>query len=471
MDFIGWAISGVLFLNIIFIFFLIFYEKKGPASTWAWVLILSLLPLVGFLLYLFLGVTPRKRRIFREKAKKDLEKKRSLIKGAPDYKVWKVPEEYKDKIIQINFSHDQIVFSKNNKIDIYTTGHDKFRALFHSIKKAEHHIHLSYYIVRNDKLTQALMNLLTKKAKEGLKVRLIYDSIGGRELPRGYFDEFKRAGGMVTKFFPSLLDLNNRNHRKIVVIDGKVGFVGGFNIGKEYLGFNKKFGFWRDTHIKITGEAAKSLQERFLLDWNFASNEDIILHPLYYPSLPYYGRSGVQIVASGPDSSWEEIKVFLLKMVYMAKDFIYIQTPYFIPDESLLEALKIASISGVDVRIMIPNKPDHLFVYSANHCFGGIMLEAGARWYMYQKGFLHSKVMIADNKVATVGTSNMDVRSFKLNFEINSFIYDPYISIKLKKIFFEDLKYCKEITRDIYEQRGTIMKAKESISYMISPIL
>ncbi len=465
------TLSGILILNISFIFFLIFFDRKDPASTWAWILILSLLPVVGFILYLFLGLTPRKKRIFMNKAQKDRLKKQSLINGTPDYQVWKVPDDYRDKVIQISFAHEQIVFSKNNKIDLFINGTQKFRSLFKDIKEAKHHIHINYYIIRNDKLSKRLVKVLTRKAKEGVKVRILYDSIGGRQLPKNFFDAFLAAGGQTAKFFPSFLDANNRNHRKIVVIDGRIGYTGGFNIGQEYIGMDKKFGFWRDTHVKITGEASKSLQERFLLDWNFASNEDLILHELYYPKLPYYGRSGVQIVSSGPDSSWEEVKAFFLKMIYMANTSIYIQTPYFIPDESVLEALKIASISGIDVRIMVPNKPDHLFVYSANNCYGGLMLNAGARWYKYSKGFLHSKMMVVDNKIASIGTSNMDVRSFKLNFEINSFIYDPYVAIKLKNIFMRDLKDSTEITKEIYANRGISMKARESISHLISPIL
>ncbi len=466
-----YILFSIIILNFIFIFFLIFFDRKDPASTWAWILILSLLPLVGFIMYLFLGLTPRKKRIFSNKARDDRVKKHSLIKGTPDYKVWEIPEEYKNKVIQIDFAHEKIIFSKNNHIDLFIDGIQKFRALFKDIKNAKHHIHFNYYIIRNDKLSKRLVKILTDKAREGVKVRILYDNIGARQLPKNFFNSFKRAGGQVASFFPSFLDVNNRNHRKIVVIDGKIGYIGGLNIGQEYIGLNKRFGYWRDNHIKITGEAAKSLQERFLLDWSFASNEDLILYELYYPKLPYYGRSGVQIVASGPDSSWEEVKVFFLKMIYMAKESIYIQTPYFIPDESLLEALKIASISGIDVRIMVPNKPDHPFVYSANYCYGGLMLEVGARWYMYEKGFLHSKAIIVDGKIASVGTSNMDVRSFKLNFEVNSFIYDPLVAIKLRRIFLEDLRNCTEITKEIYANRGVFMKARESIAHLISPIL
>jgi Phosphatidylserine/phosphatidylglycerophosphate/cardiolipin synthases and related enzymes len=277
-------------------------------------------------------------------------------------------------------------------------------------------------------------------------------------------------------FFPLPTSFNNirvnyRNHRKIAVIDGKEAFLGGLNIGDEYLGENKRFGYWRDTHLKIVGSAINSLQQRFLLDWRYASNEKIPFDKKYFPLLQFQGESGIQIVSSGPDSEWEQIKNGFVKMISSAKKSIYIQTPYFIPDESILESLKIASLSGVDVRIMIPNKPDHLFVYWASLSYIGELLKSGVKSYKYDRGFVHSKTIVVDGKISSVGTANMDVRSFKLNFEVNAFIYDSNISKRLKSIFEEDMVFCTEITHELYYSRSIIIKFKESISRLLSPVL
>jgi cardiolipin synthase len=265
--------------------------------------------------------------------------------------------------------------------------------------------------------------------------------------------------------------VNYRNHRKIAVIDGKEAFVGGFNIGDEYLGENKRFGYWRDTHLKIVGSAANSLQQRFLLDWRYASNEKIAFDKKYFPCIYSNGNIGIQIVSSGPDSEWEQIKNGYIKMINSAKKSVYIQTPYFIPDESILEALKIASLSGVDVRIMIPSKPDHLFVYWASLSYVGELLKSGVKSYKYNKGFIHSKAIVVDGKISSVGTANMDVRSFRLNFEVNAFIYDSSVSERLTKIFEEDIKCCTEITQELYGSRSLFIKFKESISRLLSPVL
>lgn len=276
------------------------------------------------------------------------------------------------------------------------------------------------------------MEILTEKAKEGVSVKVLYDSMGCRKLPKDFFAPLFKEGGQAISFAPSIIDINYRNHRKIVVIDGRIGYIGGFNIGIEYLGQNEEFGFWRDTHLRIIGESVDTLQYRFLLDWNFAAEQEVSYSEKFFPPKDATGDVRLQIVTSGPDSKAEEIKSLFLKMIYGAKESIYIQTPYFIPDQTMQEALKIATMAGVDVRIVVPDRPDHPFVYEANQSYVGLMLEGGARCYKYRGGFLHSKVIVVDGKVASVGTTNMDVRSFKLNFEINAFIYDKPTAKKIK---------------------------------------
>ncbi|SDL08431.1 cardiolipin synthase [Halarsenatibacter silvermanii] len=463
----------ILGLNLIFIIILIFFERRDPSSTWAWVLILALLPLVGFLVYLFFGLSPRKRRYFQKKQKHDRKK---MI--TPNDRDFFAPEDQsgtratlEKSIIKLGFNSRVPSLVGKNNIKIYTHGEDKFRDLFQDLRQAEKFIHINYYAINGDWLGEELFDILTHKASEGVEVRLLYDRMGCRNLPDYLLKKLRSAGGRAVKFAPFLVDLNYRDHRKNVIIDGQHGYIGGINVGIEYVGETDRFGDWRDTHLRLSGDSVDSLQHRFLLDWSFACGEELLDEEVYFPSKEEKGEAEVQIVSSGPDSEAQEIKIMFLRMIYGASDSIYIQTPYFIPDESMLEALKVASQTGVDVRIMIPAQPDHPFVYAANNSFVGEMLEAGARCFRYRKGFLHSKMMVIDERIGTVGTANMDVRSFKLNFEINAFIYDQETSAELAEIFRRDLEDSIEITPELYDSRSWNMKFKESLYRLIAPVL
>ena len=266
--------------------------------------------------------------------------------------------------------------------------------------------------------------------------------------------------------------INYRNHRKVVVIDGEYGYTGGFNVGKEYVNLDEKIGFWRDTHIRIRGEAVNDLNERFLLDWCYASGEKIDDFTVFYPKHPYKdGGKGIQVVTSGPDHKEEYIKHAYIKMINNAKKNIYLQTPYFVPDEPMLEALKLAALSGVDVRIIIPGKPDHIFMKWAASAYIGDIIEAGGKVYTYENGFIHSKTIVVDGQVASVGTANMDIRSFKLNFEVNVFIYDSSVASDMENQFFVDINDSELITKAEYNGRSSWLKMKESIIRLLSPIL
>ena len=282
----------------------------------------------------------------------------------------------------------------------------------------------------------------------------------------------------MAEFFPALLGklqlrVNYRNHRKIVVIDGRIGFVGGFNVGREYLGRDKKFGYWRDTHLCIEGAAVTSLAVRFVLDWNYAAKENLFLDDTLFeiPQYTRHGRDPVQIISSGPDSQIKTIHDNYLRLIHSAKDHVYIQTPYFIPDDSILDALKIASRSGIDVRIMVPCKPDHPFVYWATYSYVGDMVAAGAKCYVYNNGFLHAKTLCVDGMVACVGTANMDIRSFGLNFEVNAVIYSERTVQRLERAFENDMTQCTHVTRKVYDERSLIIKGKEQFSRLLSPLL
>lgn len=476
-----WLLRNIFWINMLFAILLVFFQRKNPTSTWLWFMVITFLPGFGFILYLFLGQDMSKKKVFRLKEVEDrilrnkaLEQSEEIQDDMYSFSNSRA-EEYED-IINMHILTSESYFSEDNEIEFYFSGEEKFDALLKSINNAKKYIYMEYYIVRSDDLGRKIIDRLTEKVKEGVEVKFLYDGMGGRKLARNYFDEFKEAGGKVEVFYPPFhpylsLRINYRNHRKICVFDGEEAYVGGFNIGNEYLGLSKKFGFWRDTHIKIKGTAVEGLQWRFIKDWKFATNDDTEKFNLNLTKSKNSGKAGIQIVSSGPDSKWASIKDGYFKMIIRAKERIYIQTPYFIPDDSIYDALKVAGLAGKDVRVMIPSKPDHPFVYWAGLSYIGELLEAGVKFYTYQNGFLHSKTFIMDDFVSSIGTANLDIRSFKLNFEVNAFIYDEEVNKKMVEQFNTDLKYCKEITPEVYANRSNIVRLKESFSRLLSPIL
>ncbi|MEN2467661.1 cardiolipin synthase [Ornithinibacillus sp. JPR2-1] len=478
MEFMPYLLFAIILFNIALGISIVFLERKDASATWAWLMVLLFIPIAGFFLYLIFGRRLSGKRIFTWDAKSKLGVKKTVQSQLRaienDQFVFNELEEYKD-LYYLHLRNDDAILTQNNAIDIFVDGKEKFKSLLDDMERAKDHIHLLYYIIRHDELGLQIANMLLKKAKEGVEVRVLYDALGTRSLRPKYMKVLRKAGVQLEAFFPSLIPkinfkLNYRNHRKLAIIDGKVGYIGGFNIGDEYLGKSKKFGYWRDTHLRIIGDAVQSMQTRFILDWNQASKQDIHYDKRYYASVPK-GEAGVQIVSSGPDSNWEQIKNGYIKMILSAKKYVYIQTPYFIPDESLRDAIRIAALSGVKVKIMIPNKPDHPFVYWATLSYVGDMLQAGAEVYIYQKGFLHSKTIVVDGKIASVGTANIDVRSFRLNFEVNAFLYDRTLAAKLVEAFHEDVENSTQMTSKLYNKRSFGIRIKESVSRLLSPIL
>ncbi|WP_047980582.1 cardiolipin synthase [Ornithinibacillus contaminans] len=480
MEIMPYLFMAFIIFNIALGLSIVFLERKDPSATWAWLMVLLFVPIVGFILYLIFGRRLSGKRIFTwdEKAKLGVKttvqgQMRAIENNEFIYKHEDLAEN-KD-LYYLHLRNDAAIFTQDNNVDIFVDGEEKFAALLKDMEQATDHIHLLYYIIRHDGLGQRIANMLVKKAAEGVEVRVLYDALGTRYLRPKYLKILRKAGVQLDAFFPSKIPkinfkINYRNHRKLAIIDGKIGYIGGFNIGDEYLGKSKKFGYWRDTHLRIRGDAVQSMQTRFILDWNQASRHRIAYDERYFNSEPN-GDVGVQIVSSGPDSDWEQIKNGYIKMIFSAKKYVYIQTPYFIPDESLKDAIRIASLSGIDVKIMIPNKPDHPFVYWATLSYVGDMLEAGAEVYIYQKGFLHSKTIIVDGKIASVGTANIDVRSFRLNFEVNAFLYDRVLAYRLVEAFNNDIKVSTQMTKKLYAKRSLGIRIKESISRLISPIL
>ena len=481
-DTVIWMLEHLVFLNILLSVVIVFFQRKNPATVWAWLLVLYAVPILGFGLYLAFGQDYHKSRMFREKELEGEMKyaarrqKESLLGGEG----WlPVPALRRFQSLMVyNLNEGQSMLTDNNDVRIFTDGHEKFQALLEEIKQARQYIHIQYYIIREDALWETLENALVQKAAEGVEIRILYDSMGCRSRGRNSFRRLKEAGAHAAEFFPAAfgklqLRMNYRNHRKIVVIDGRVGFVGGFNIGKEYLGLDDKFGYWRDTHLCIEGSAVTTLAVRFVLDWNYAAKENLFLLDRLF-QVPVYQKQGkelVQIISSGPDSEAEKIRNNYLRLIHLAKDHIYIQTPYFVPDSDILNALHIAVKSGVDVRIMVPCKPDHPFVYWANYSYLGELILAGAKCYRYQNGFLHAKGLMADGLAACVGTANLDIRSFQLNFEVNAVLYGGKAPEQLEEAFRDDIKKSVQITRKEYQARPVLVRVKEQFCRLLSPLL
>ncbi len=493
---------GAFFFNLILALVIVFFQRRDPKTVWAWLLVLYFLPLVGFVLYLFLGRNFYCERKFKNKMIEDMRvveagKQEEMI-ILNDFTVSdKVDKDYVN-LVRLNLHTGSCFYTENNVVDIFTDGNRKFDALIEAIERAEKFVFLQYYIIREDIVFERICKCLKKRAAAGIKVYVLADGVGSRKIPGRRWKELEAAGVRVNLFFPAIakkidLRINYRNHRKIVVIDGVVGFMGGFNIGKEYLGIDKKYGYWRDTHLKIEGDAVMELMLKFVQDWNYAAetekesldykNFDILTRKYNAGNIEQDMRQGngkmnvpeksvgLQIISSGPDIKNEQIRDNFLYMIYHARKNIYIQSPYFIPDEAVFCALKMAAQRDVEVKIMIPCKPDHPFVYWATLSFIGDLLRCGARCYVYQNGFLHAKSIMTDGIVSSVGTANMDVRSFKLNFEVNAMIYDRGVTGELEQIFLKDIGKSSELTLYDYRQRSFGVRVKEQVSRLLSPLL
>lgn len=469
-------------------------ENRDPSKTLIWILIFMLFPVIGILFYAILGRNIRKikmkktykmaNNMKKEKLLFNLDEMKELAQGQSTMiKEGKLPYgkniDFRVlRIVSLLLNTGIFPFTINNNVEIYVDGNEKFENLIKDIRNAKDHIHLEYFIIKDSEIGEKIKKELIDKAKSGVKIRIIYDDVGCWRFwfHRKFFNEMRTYGIEIIPYLKGKItipiggQLNYRNHRKIVVIDGQIGYTGGINIGDEYIGKNKKFGYWRDTHIRIEGTSVYMLQMIFLTDWYY-NTKKVLLKENLFPKLKDKGSCMMQIVASGPDSDWESMHYAYFYAICQAKKSIYIETPYFIPDESLLKALKCAALSGVELIILFPEIADHKIVNTASYSYFQEILESGGKVYLYNKGFLHSKVIIIDNFMASTGSANMDLRSFKLNFEVNAFIYDENIINEIKDDFLEDLKHGKELKQNMFENRKIVNKIKESVCRLFSPIL
>ena len=478
---IPYLITALGVVNIFIALTIIFLEKKDPSATLAWIMVLFLLPGIGFVLYLLISKNMSRKKLFQlSKFEEEVirEALTNQIKEIDDHSFEFTTVEAKrwKDMIKLNQTYANSFLTQDNKLSVMTDGVHMFDSLINDIRQAKSTINIMFFIVKNDFVGRKLIDELTIKASQGVEVRFLVDALGSRQMSHSLLEGFKDAGGKYAFFFPPKfkylnLNFNYRNHRKIAVIDSEIGYIGGFNIGREYLGQKKKFGFWRDTHMKVLGTGVQDMNARFILDWRLASKENVELSEAYYSQVISVGTTGMQIVSSGPDTQKQEVKRCYMKMITSARKNVYIQTPYFVPDASILESLKMAALTGVDVRIMIPCKPDHMFVYWATYSYVGELLDSGARVFIYDNGFMHAKTIAVDGEVASIGSANFDMRSFKLSFEANAIIYDATEVYKLESIFENDMVHCTELTKALYRKRSLFIRFKEAISRLLSDIL
>ncbi len=478
------SVKGILtFAYVVFLLLtigVIIHEKRDPVKALSWIVVLILLPIVGFLLYIVFGRNHRKEKLFSRKGLRDLEQIDTLSQQQVDalnHADWLLSSEITENrdIITLLLNNSKTLLTNHNRISVLHDGPATFDAIKEALRGARSSIHLEYYIIEDDPLGREIAEILMGKAREGVEVRLIYDDVGSWGLSRDFIGRLREAGVAVQCFmrvvFPWLTSkVNYRNHRKILVVDGEIGFTGGINIAQRYL-TGTKMGPWRDTHLKLEGEAVRMLQIIFITDWYFVSKQYLTNQAKYLPPTTVQDECLIQIATSGPDSDWASIMQAFFAAITHAQHHIYISSPYFTPNEAILTAIKVAALSGIDVRIMIPSRSDSKIVYWASRSYIGELIDARVNVYLYRKGFNHSKLIMIDGVFASVGTANMDIRSFEDNFEVSAIIYDQRITQELEEQFLEDLSQCRYVTREYWETRPILHTIYESVSRLFSPLL
>ena len=473
MIYVHWLFLVAYSIIVIMAMVRVLMDNRQPAKTMAWMLVLMFIPFLGIILYIFFGQNTRKERKIWQQSLDQLTK-RSMLEFV-EQKDFNIPEEYRT-ISNLFMNQNLALPFKNNEVEIYTSGYDFFPSLLMEIGKAEHHIHLDTFIISDDPLGRIVADALIDKARQGVEVRLIYDDVGSWRTPNSFFTRMRNEGIEVYAFmpvrFPAFTSrVNYRNHRKICVIDGEVGFIGGMNIARRYVQGTVRQP-WRDTHVKITGSAVYGLQRAFLVDWYFVS-KILITERSYYPEI-IIGQNDnlVQVVTSSPTSLWPEIEQGYVRILTNAKHYVYMETPYFLPTDPILFAMRVAALSGVDVRLMIPYETDTKVVEWASRSYVIEASKAGVKILLYRKGFNHSKLLVSDDAMATIGSTNVDFRSFENDFEANAFFYDKKIALQVKEVFLADQKDSIDLD-DVrrFIKKPFLQRLWESFVRLLSPLL
>lgn len=462
--------SVIYALLVVSAILVVLTKNKNPIKTIAWLTILICVPMVGLICYYLFGRDTRKQRFVNKKyyAKiRHLNFNELLQADHPD-----MHPNY-NNLVSLLKSNNQSPILRGSKVQILTTGSKMFESMLTDIDNAKHHIHIEFFIFKNDLTGRLVKIVLMKKALQGVKVRFIYDNVANWRVARKFYYEMEEAGVQVASLMETRFPLiqsskfNYRNHRKVVVIDGAVGYVGGMNVSDDYSSNPN----WEDRQLRVEGRGVHGLQVSFMIDWLSAGKKHWTDMERYYPNLPVYTQNLMQIVTSGPFSEYSNLLQATVSIVMSAKKYIYLQTPYFLPTETLFEALQIACLSGVDVRLMVSEKSDSSYVDPASHSYYEALLKSGMKIYALQNRFIHAKTIVADDYLSVIGSCNLDFRSFETNFEINCYMYDPEIAAKNKAIFFENLKQCKEIYYKKWIKRSKWKQLWESVTRLFAPLM
>lgn len=449
----------------------ILLENRNPLKTIPWIIVLLLLPGLGLVFYFFFGQDNRRRRIISRRTYRRIM--RPLRSDGPRQDKCVVHPAYRPLMHMLN-RNGRTPLLYGSRIDIYTHGTEKFEAFLEALRGAHHHIHLQYYIFADDEIGRCVRQVLIERARAGVEVRVLYDDVGCWNVPRRFFDEMRREGIEVHAFlrvvFPLLTSkVNYRNHRKVAIVDGHTGFMGGMNIADRYVR-GTSWGTWRDTHFRVEGKGVHGLQSAFLIDW-YVVTRQLIKGKAYYPNEAFFGDNLMQILSGGPTGRWRVLLQAFIFCIANAKRYLYIQTPYFLPTEGLTQALQTAALGGVDVRLMLPERSDTRSAHLASHSYLDDMLRAGVKVYFYRTGFLHSKLLLSDDELACIGSANFDFRSFEHNFEINAFVYHRPFAERLRRMFMDDLRECIPVRASEWARRPLHLRLIESFLRLFSPLL
>lgn len=471
MNYLHWIFLSVYALLVVGTMVTILMDNRQPAKAMAWILVLTFMPVVGLILYIFFGQNTRKERLISQQSMDQLTK-RSMLEFA-EQKDLTLPDAHRTLIQQFINENWALPF-KGNNVDIYTGGHDFFLALLGAIGRARHHIHLDTYIIEDDPLGRLVSDALIDRAREGVEVRLIYDDVGCWRVPSAFFERMRQAGidvrGFMPVHFPAFTSkINYRNHRKLCVVDGQEAFIGGMNIAMRYV---KP---WRDTHLRVVGGVVYGVQRAFLVDWYFV-DRTLISGRKYYPGLADKSATAparlAQVVTSNPTSPWADIMQGYVRILLEAREYVYMETPYFLPTEPILFAMRTAALAGVDVRLMVPRHVDSKLVEWASRSYLSEIVESGVQILLYEPCFNHSKLLVSDDSLATCGSTNIDFRSFENNFEANIFFYDRDVALRLKQVFLDDEAHCTRVgEQDAHSQRPFWQRLWESLVRLLAPLL
>lgn len=473
----------ILYIAIIFTVAVVIINTATPPKAIAYLFLLIFFPVGGIIIYLTVGINHRTYKLYNKKLEVDkgifIELKEQL-KNYTKKTLSTSKVQLKHFYNLSKFIHQENVLTSNNKVSLLLNGERKFPEVIKALKAAKNHIHIEYYIYQNDTIGKQIGAVLKEKAAQGVKVRFIYDDFGSKDIRKSFVDSLIESGVEAYPFYKIkwlLLAnrINYRNHRKIIVVDGQVGFIGGINVSDRYINPNKFNYYWRDTHIKIEGLAVLNLQRVFLADWNFCADQNVIVKEELFPvdkqEITSDHTQLVQVISSGPDSDHPDIMYALIQAILLSKKEILITTPYFVPRASFLDALKIASLSGVNIKLLVPSVSDSKLVNGVSNSFYKEMLEIGVEVYRYKKGFVHAKTMIFDELISSVGTANLDERSFELNFEVNALVYDKELAFQLKEAFLEDLKHSEKIDIKQWNSRSVFIRFAERVARLLAPVL